>query len=89
MEKKPPEYEYQAARVPVLNWFIIGSSDNRFHLTFSEPPVAIIIELEANFVNYHKNCMSLVFHNYDDIGFLVVSFFFHSNSTETVRADQT
>ena len=34
--KKPPEYEYQAARVPVLNWFIIGSSNNRFHLTFGE-----------------------------------------------------
>ena len=24
IEKKPPEYENQAARVPVLNWFIIG-----------------------------------------------------------------
>ena len=46
MEKKPPEYEYQAARVPVLNRFIIGSSDNRFHLTFDESPMAIIIDLE-------------------------------------------
>ena len=44
--KKPPEYENQAARVPVLNWFIIGSNNNWFHLTFGESPMAIIIGLE-------------------------------------------
>ena len=46
IEKKPPEYENQAARVPVLNWFFIGSNNNWFHLTFGESPMAIIIGLE-------------------------------------------
>ena len=46
IEKKPPEYENQAARVPVLNWFIIGSNNDWFHLTFGESPMAIIIGLE-------------------------------------------
>ena len=33
-------------------------------------------------MNYYTHCVSFVFHNYDDIGFLVVSFFSHPNSTE-------
>ena len=52
--KKPPEYEYQAARVPVLNWFIIGSSNNLFHLTFGESG-ARDLYLNEQFQRYYQD----------------------------------
>ena len=74
--KKPPEYEYQAARVPVLNWFIIGSNNDWFHLTFGESPVAlptvawlqawIRVQMKSNQANMFNSYYKLLYRDNPD-----------------------